>query len=95
MEKMLANDIVINFIVSTLTALVTYVLTFKKRKSESTSDELENVSKAIETYRKMLDDLANRYAKVVQELDEAYKIIGTLREKLNLLEQQNKNFKQH
>lgn len=92
---MLANDIVINFIVSTLTALVTYVLTFKKRKSESTSDELENVSKAIETYRKMLDDLANRYAKVVQELDEAYKIIGTLREKLNLLEQQNKNLKQH
>lgn len=95
MEKMLANDIVINFIVSTLTALVTYVLTFKKRKSESTSDELENVSKAIETYRKMLEDLANRYDKVVQELDESYKIIGTLREKLNLLEQQNKNLNQH
>ena len=62
-----------------------------KQRVELQSSELDNVDKAIHIYREMIDDLGEKYAKAIADLNEANQRIKELESSIdNLLKQLRK-----
>lgn len=65
---------------------VTWLFGRRKQKAETKSNELENVEKGLEIYRKMLDDLKAEISSLKQE-------VHTLENKVSDLLQENRSLK--
>ena len=67
-------------------ALVTWLFGRRKQKAETKSNELENIEKGLEIYRKMLDHLKAEISSLKQE-------VHTLENKVSDLLQENRSLK--
>lgn len=77
-----------------VTALVTYFLSRKKENAETQVKLLEAEERAFEVYRKMLDDLTNRFEKAVDTIETQREQIKSLIAEIEHLTEELKKYKQ-
>ena len=64
------NDILLVSLPSAFTAIVTWFLSRRKYKAETTANELDNVEKAAKIWRELSEDLEKRLKDEIRELRE-------------------------
>ena len=90
-----------SFIGALLTGLAGFIFGRKKQNAEVESieagnheKEIENAGKVLKYYREMIEDLGNKLKTSILELDEAKALIKELEDKVKLLTEELKKYKQ-
>ena len=68
--------------------------TWRALRLETTKKEIENAGKVLKYYREMIEDLGNKLKTAILELDEAKALIKELEDKVELLTDELKKYKQ-
>lgn len=71
------EDLFLVVIPSFITAVTTWILSRRKYKAETKSDELENIDKAVKIWRELSEDLEQRLKAEIKELRQANTDIQT------------------
>ena len=89
------------FIGAILSAVVGFLFGRKKQKAEveginadNEGKEIENAEKVLKYYRAMVEDLGEKLITAIKELDEAKRVIKELEDKVELLTDELKKYKQ-
>lgn len=75
--NLMFEDLFLVVIPSFITAVTTWILSRRKYKAETKSDELENIDKAVKIWRELSEDLEQRLKAEIKELRQANTDIQT------------------
>lgn len=76
-------EILIPIASAILSSSITFFFTRAKQKEETRTNELDNVQKALEVYRSIIDDLENDLNKTKIQISELNGMINEIRKKCN------------
>lgn len=88
------KDFILPIIGTIASALVGWWFGRTKEQMEVQTSELDNVDKAVKIYREMIEDLSNKYAKAISDLEAANLRIRELEESVDNLVAELKKYKQ-
>lgn len=75
------NEILIGTVPAVVTGILTYILSRKKQQQETKSNELDNVQKALEVYRQIIQDLKTDLQETQIKVEELNTYIDEVRKK--------------
>lgn len=75
------NEILYTTIPAVVTGIITYIFTRKKQHQETKANELDNVQKALEVYRSIIDDLKNDLEETSKKVESLNTYIDEIRKK--------------
>lgn len=75
------NEILIGTVPAVVTGILTYILSRKKQQQETKSNELDNVQKALEVYRQIIQDLKTDLQETQTKVEELNTYIDEVRKK--------------
>jgi len=75
------NEIFYTTIPAVVTGVVTYIFTRKKQHQETKADELDNVQKALEVYRSIIEDLKTDLEETGKKVESLNTYIDEIRKK--------------
>ncbi len=90
----LLREFVLPIITTFVGALVGWLFGRPKEKAELQTSELDNVDKAVKIYREMIEDLGEKYAQAISDLEKANKRIKELESSVEELLVELKKYKQ-
>lgn len=76
-------EILLPIITAIISSSATYLFTRAKQKEETRANELDNVQKALEVYRSIIDDLEKDLNKTKIQISELNAMINEIRKKCN------------
>ncbi|KAF5060794.1 hypothetical protein SDC9_23461 [bioreactor metagenome] len=85
------NEFLLVSLPSAFTAIITWLLSRRKYKAETTTNELDNVEKAAKIWRELSEDLEKRLKDEIRELREEN---STIQDRFNTVLQENKALKE-
>lgn len=77
------NEILLGTVPAVITGILTFILSRKKQAQETKSNELDNVQKALEVYRKIIQDLKNDLQETQIKVEDLNRYIDEVRKKCN------------
>lgn len=75
------NEILYTTIPAVVTGILTYIFTRKKQHQETKANELDNVQKALEVYRSIIDDLKTDLEETSKKVESLNTYIDEIRKK--------------
>lgn len=75
------NEILIGTVPAVVTGILTYILSRKKQQQETKTNELDNVQKALEVYRQIIQDLKTDLQETQIKVEELNTYIDEVRKK--------------
>lgn len=90
----LLKEILLPIITTSVGALVGWFFGRPKEKAELQTSELDNVDKAVKIYREMIEDLGEKYAKAISDLEKANHRVKELENSVEELLAELKKYKQ-
>jgi len=75
------NEIFYTTIPAVVTGVVTYIFTRKKQHQETKANELDNVQKALEVYRSIIEDLKTDLEETSKKVESLNTYIDEIRKK--------------
>lgn len=90
----LLKEILLPVITTFVGALVGWFFGRPKEKAELQTSELDNVDKAVKIYREMIEDLSQKYAKAISDLEKANQRVKELESSVEELLSELKKYKQ-
>ena len=75
------NEILYTTLPAVVTGVVTYIFTRKKQQQETKANELDNVQKALEVYRSIIDDLKKDLEETGKKVESLNNYIDEIRKK--------------
>lgn len=75
------NEILIGTVPAVVTGILTYILSRKKQQQETKANELDNVQKALEVYRQIIQDLKTDLQETQTKVEELNRYIDEVRKK--------------
>lgn len=75
------NEILYSTIPAVVTGILTYIFTRKKQQQETKANELDNVQKALEVYRGIIQDLKTDLEQTQEKITELNNYIDEIRKK--------------
>lgn len=88
------KDFILPIIGTIVSAVVGWWFGRAKEQMEVQTSELDNVDKAVKIYREMIEDLSNKYAKAISDLEAANLRIRELETSVDELVAELKKYKQ-
>jgi peptidoglycan hydrolase CwlO-like protein len=77
------NEILIGTVPAVITGILTFILSRKKQAQETKSNELDNVQKALEVYRQIIQDLKTDLQETQIKVEDLNRYIDEIRKKCN------------
>jgi len=77
------NEILMTTVPAVITGILTYILSRKKQQQETKANELDNVQKALEVYRQIIQDLKTDLQETQSKVEELNTFIDEVRKKCN------------
>lgn len=90
----LLKEILLPVLTSFAGAFVGWFFGKAKEKAELQTSELDNVDKAVKIYREMIEDLSQKYAKAISDLEKANQRVKELENSVEGLLFELKKYKQ-
>ena len=75
------NEILCTTLPAVVTGILTYIFTRKKQQQETKANELDNVQKALEVYRSIIDDLKKDLEETSKKVESLNTYIDEIRKK--------------
>ncbi len=75
------NEILYTTIPAVVTGILTYIFTRKKQHQETKANELDNVQKALEVYRSIIEDLKTDLEETSKKVESLNTYIDEIRKK--------------
>lgn len=75
------NEILYTTIPAVVTGILTYIFTRKKQQQETKANELDNVQKALEVYRSIIEDLKTDLEETSKKVESLNSYIDEIRKK--------------
>ena len=75
------NEILYTTLPAVVTGILTYIFTRKKQQQETKANELDNVQKALEVYRSIIDDLKKDLEETSKKVESLNTYIDEIRKK--------------
>ena len=77
------NEILLGTVPAVITGILTFILSRKKQAQETKSNELDNVQKALEVYRQIIQDLKTDLQETQIKVEDLNRYIDEVRKKCN------------
>jgi len=77
------NEILLGTVPAVITGILTFILSRKKQAQETKTNELDNVQKALEVYRKIIQDLKTDLQETQIKVEDLNRYIDEVRKKCN------------
>lgn len=77
------NEILLGTVPAVITGILTFILSRKKQAQETKTNELDNVQKALEVYRQIIQDLKTDLQETQIKVEDLNRYIDEVRKKCN------------
>jgi len=77
------NEILLGTVPAVITGILTFILSRKKHAQETKTNELDNVQKALEVYRQIIQDLKTDLQETQIKVEDLNRYIDEVRKKCN------------